>query len=250
VIRVEERDGVVVVWLDHGRVNALDLELLTTLTATMGRLADAPAVVLTGAGGCFSAGVDLRRVVDGGPAYVRDFLPALSAALLAVFDHPRPTVAAVNGHTIAGGCVLAAACDVRLMSGGSIGLTELRVGVPFPTAVLEVMRYAVGPAAGALALTARTMDPPSAVRIGLVDAVVPPDELLDRALDHARELARLPAAGYALTKAQLHGPARQRIAERAPVDDPRLAGLWQSTAGLAAVAAYLDGLGRRRGPGS
>ena len=156
----------------------------------------------------------------------------------------------MNGHAIAGGCVLAAACDVRLMSGGTIGLTELLVGVPFPTAVLEIVRYAVGPATGALALTGRTLSPAEAARIGLVHAVVPPVDLLDQALGRARELGRLPATAYALTKAQLHGPARERIAERAPVDDPRLAELWQSEAGLAAVTAYLDGLGRRRGPQS
>ncbi|MGI8723130.1 MAG: enoyl-CoA hydratase-related protein, partial [Geodermatophilaceae bacterium] len=60
------------------------------------------------------------------------------------FTHPRPVVAAVNGHAIAGGCVLAAAADVRLMSDGSIGLTELNVGVAFPTAALEIARHAAG----------------------------------------------------------------------------------------------------------
>lgn len=59
--------------------------------------------MLTGAGGCFSAGVDLKRIVDGGPPYVAEFLPALSTAVPALFDHPRPVVAAVNGHALAGG---------------------------------------------------------------------------------------------------------------------------------------------------
>ena len=156
---VEECDGVAVVRLDDGKVNALDLELLTAISATMARLVDVPAVVLTGAGTVFSAGVDLRRIVEGGPAHVREFLPELSRAFLAVFDHPRPVVAAVNGHALAGGCVLAAACDVRLMSGGRIGLTELLVGVPFPVAPLEIMRFAVGPAVAGLALTGRTDGP-------------------------------------------------------------------------------------------
>ena len=135
MISVEEHDGVALVRLDHGKVNALDLELLTAITATMSRLADAPAVVLTGARTVFSAGVDLRRIADGGPAYVREFLPALSQAFLAVFDHPRPLVAAVNGHALAGGCVLAAACDLRRFLTIPDALARLGIG--------HLMRYVV-----------------------------------------------------------------------------------------------------------
>jgi enoyl-CoA hydratase len=248
VISVEDHDGVAVVRLEHGKVNALDLELLRAITATMSRLVDAPAAVLTGAGTVFSAGVDLRRIVDGGPAYVREFLPALSDAFLAVFDHPRPVVAAVNGHALAGGCVLAAACDLRLMSGGTIGLTELLVGVPFPVTPLEIMRFAVGPAVAGLALTGRTMGPDEASRIGLVDTVVEPDELLPDAVHRAAELARTPFAVYAMTKQQLHRFTRQRIEQLRPVDDRRAAGLWGSEEARAAAAQYLGRLGRERPP--
>ncbi len=246
MISVEERGAIAVVRFDSGRVNLLDLELLLAFTETMHRLADGPAVVLTGTGSVFSAGVDLRRVVAGGPAYLREFLPALDAAFLAVFDHPRPVVAAVNGHAIAGGCVIAAASDERLMSGGTIGLTELLVGVPFPISALEIMRFAAGPATSSLALTGRTVGPEEALSTGLVHAVVAPDELLDHAVRRAGELGRLPVVAYALTKEQLHRPARRRIHEFGPVDDPRIAAMWEGEAGLAAIAGYLDRLGRRR----
>jgi enoyl-CoA hydratase len=245
VISVEERDGVAVVRLERGPVNALDLELLRGITATMSRVADAPAAVLTGVGTVFSAGVDLRRIVVGGPAYVREFLPALSEAFLAVFDHPRPVVAAVNGHALAGGCVLAAAYDVRLMSGGTIGLTELLVGVPFPVTPLEIMRFAVGPAVAGLALTGRTMGPDEARRIGLVDTVVHPDELLPEAVQRAAALARTPAAVYASTKQQLHRFARQRIEELRPAEDSRAAAGWASEQTLAAMADFLRRLDHR-----
>jgi enoyl-CoA hydratase len=246
MISVEEHAGVAVVRLDDGKVNALDLELLRAITATMSRLTDAPAVVLTGARTVFSAGVDLRRIVEGGPAYVREFLRALSQAFLAVFDHPRPVVAAVNGHALAGGCVLAAACDVRLMSGGTIGLTELLVGVPFPVTPLEIMRFAVGPAVAGLALTGRTMGPDEASRIGLVDMVVEPDELVPEAVRRAAVLARMPAAAYALTKEQLHRFTRQRIEELRTVEDRRAAVMWEGDEARAAVAEYLGQLGRER----
>jgi enoyl-CoA hydratase len=244
VIDLEERGGIAVVRLDHGKVNAFDLKLLRGLTAVMGKVADAPAVVLTGTGSVFSAGVDLRRIVEGGPAYTGEFLTALSEALLTVFDHPRPVVAAINGHAIAGGCVLAAACDVRLMSGGTIGLTELLVGVPFPVAVLEVMRFAAGTATAALALTGRTITPDAACRIGLVNAVVEPDGLLDEALHRAGALAAVAPEAYALTKEQLHRPTRRLIDECRPQDDPRVAALWEHPATREAMVAYLAQLTR------
>jgi enoyl-CoA hydratase len=246
VITVEQRGSVAVVRLDHGKVNALDLDLLRAIIETMTELAEAPAVVLTGSRTVFSAGVDLRQIVAGGAPYVQAFLPTLSAAFLAVFDHPRPVVAAVNGHALAGGCVLAASCDLRLMSAGTIGLTELLVGVPFPATPLEIMRYAAGPAAGMLALTGRALNPAEAHRIGLVDAVVEPAGLLAEACRRAADLARIPAAAYALTKEQLHRPTRRRIGEFRAVDDTRVTASWADPSMHDAIAGYLARLGQRR----
>jgi enoyl-CoA hydratase len=243
MIETTTHDGVAVVTLNHGPVNALDLELLTALPEALAATGDAP-VVLTGAGRCFSAGVDLKRIVDGGPSYVAEFLPALSAAVLAVFDHPRPVVAAVNGHALAGGCVLAAACDVRLMSGGTIGLTELAAGVPFPTVPLEVMRYAAGPAVNRLVLTAQRLDAAEAHRIGLVDEVVTED-LVAAAVSSVSKLAVTPAVVYERAKRQLREPAHTRIAARRDVDDPEVVALWGDPATLAHLRDFLAGLAAR-----
>ncbi|MGH9001198.1 MAG: enoyl-CoA hydratase/isomerase family protein, partial [Acidimicrobiia bacterium] len=95
-----ETDGVVLLSLAHGKVNAMDTELLEGLRQTFRDLGatDCPAVVLTGAGRAFSAGVDLTRLADGGAAYAGGFLDALTGAFEAVFNFDRPVVAAVNGH--------------------------------------------------------------------------------------------------------------------------------------------------------
>ncbi|HEX6360498.1 enoyl-CoA hydratase/isomerase family protein [Actinophytocola sp.] len=244
MIETSTHGDVAVLSLNHGPVNALDLELLTALPEALRATNDAP-VVLTGVGRCFSAGVDLKRIVDGGLPYVERFLPALSTAALAVFDHPRPVVAAVNGHALAGGCVLAAACDVRLMSGGTIGLTELAAGVPFPTVPLEVMRYAAGPAVNRLVLTADRLDPAEAHRLGLIDEVVVPDDLLAAAVRRAERLAGTPAAVYARAKRQLHAPAHERIAARRDVDDPEAEAFWGDAGTQAHLRDFLASLAAR-----
>src|SRR5947209_14963479 len=163
----EDRDDVSVLRIEHGRVGALDVELLDALTDAV--TTSDKALVIAGSGACFSAGVDLRRILDGGPSYTEQLLAALSRTFRAVFDHPRPTVAAINGHAIAGGCVLALACDLRLMSGGTMGLSELAVGVPFPTSALEIVRHALGSRSGQVLLGAQTGDRERALTRGMVD---------------------------------------------------------------------------------
>src|SRR4029450_4192823 len=153
------------------------------------------AVVFTGAGRAFCAGVDLWGIVEGGPSYVEQFLPALVGAFDAVFRCGKPVVAALNGHAIAGGCIFAAACDRRIMAAGRgrIGVSELLAGVPSPVAGLELLRHAVGePGRQDLVLTGATHEPDEALRRGIVDEVVPADQLPDRALEVARQLAEVP----------------------------------------------------------
>lgn len=245
MIEIEHAGEVAVVRFAHGKVNALDLELLRAITASMTELSAAGAIVLTGTGRAFSAGVDLRRIADGGAPYAEEFLPALSEAFLAIFDCPRPVVAAINGHALAGGCIIAAAADLRLMSGGTIGLTELLVGVQFPTVPLEIARHAFGPRAARLALTAGTYDADTALRLGLVDELVSADELLGTAIEQAQKLAAYPAHVYAATKEQLHRDARRRIDDRRAADDKAAAEVWTDGATLANIKAFLDQLGSR-----
>jgi enoyl-CoA hydratase/carnithine racemase len=243
VTNPEVTDGVTIVRFDHPPVNALDLELLEVIIASM-RNIEGP-VVITGAGRCFSAGVDLRAIVDGGAEYAERFVTALSEAFLAVFDHPAPVVAAVNGHAIAGGCVFAMCSDVRLMSAGTIGLTELAVGVPFPVAALEICRFAMGTSVTRAALQAKTIDAESALARGWVDKVVPNDDLIGQAVGIARELAQYSPAVYAATKRQLHRPARAAIDAAEDVDARVRAG-WMTEQTRSRIAAFVEALARNR----
>jgi enoyl-CoA hydratase len=244
MLEVEQDAGVSVLRLRHGKVNALDLELLHAITEAMAAAGEQAAVVITGTGSAFSAGVDLQRVVAGGAPYLAEFLPALTAAFLAIFEHPGPVLAAINGHAIAGGCVIAAACDVRVMSQGTIGLAELSVGVPFPVAALEIMRHAAGPAASRLVLAAELLGPAQAQAIGLIHGIEEPGVLLESVLGQAQRMAEIPAGVFAVSKRQLQQPARDRIAARRGEDADVLA-TWSSSATLEAISAYLGELKRR-----
>ena len=236
-------DGVTIVRFDHPPVNALDLDLLEVIVASM-RNVEGP-VVITGADRCFSAGVDLRALVDGGAEYAERFVSALSEAFLAVFEHPAPVVAAINGHAIAGGCVFAMCADVRLMSAGTIGLTELAVGVPFPVAALEICRFAMGTSVTRAALQANTIDADTALAQGWVDAVVPNAELIPQAVATARELGQYSPAAYAATKRQLHRPARAVIDAGAEMD-AKVRASWMTEETRGRIAAFVEALARGR----
>lgn len=196
-------------------------------------------MVLTGAGPAFSAGVDLKRVVDGGGAYVAEFLPALDRAFRSVFDLGKPVVAAVNGHAIAGGCVLAAACDHRIMAAGTIGVPELRVGVPFPHTALEIMAFALGPAGARKAIIDGTnREPREALALGLVDALGTPDALLDDAKTVAARLAAgIPSDTFRHTKTQLRREIHARLDG---TDEPATVELWTTAATDGRIRAFMD----------
>lgn len=201
----EEHDGIRVLRLAHGKVSAMDIELGEAFIAelTAARDASVRAVVITGTGSSFSAGVDLYRLIKDGAAYGQRFLPVLDTMLRDALTFPKPMIAAVNGHAIAGGCILAATCDRRIMADGHgrIGIPELVVGVPFPALPLQIMAARMPDAAFRdLVLTGRTVQVDEAIVAGLVDEKCSADALLERALAVARQLAAIPAEAFSLTK--------------------------------------------------
>jgi enoyl-CoA hydratase len=244
MITRSQQEGVLTLRLAHGKASAIDVELLDALLHELdGAAEDVRAVVLTGTGSIFSAGVDLFRLTREGADYVRRFLPLLSRFLRALFTFPRPVVAAVNGHAIAGGCVIVLACDIRLMAEGSgrIGVPELLVGVPFPAAALEVVRSAVPrEKVQSLIYTGRTLLPQEALGAGLVDEVVAPDALPARAQELARQLALIPPPTYRLTKQALRAEALERIDKTAAAQDQAALEVWSAPQTLAHIREYLQ----------
>ena len=245
MITTESRDGVAVVRLEHGKVNAFDMELMAGLIAELARLeqADTSAVVLTGRGKVFSAGVELRRLTKGGRDYVKAFLPLLGDAFFKTFTFRKPLIAAINGHAIAGGCILACACDYRVMAEGAgrIGTPELSVGVPFPSMAMEILRLVV-PAHRLQAVVYRglTCTPDDALTNGFVDELAAPDALLGRAVEVAAHLGSLPPASFALTKRLIRQPSRDRVVRYMRSIDEEVLAAWVSPRVQDAVRAYVE----------
>jgi enoyl-CoA hydratase len=253
MLTMERKEEVVVVRMEHGKVNALDLEMCRGLTAQFRELEQRAerAVVLTGRKSVFSAGVDLLQVLDGGSSYVRPFLAAFHEFCATLFGFPKPLVTAINGHAIAGGCVLACTADRRIMARGSgrVGIPELRVGVPFPTAPLEIMRFAT-PARHFphLLYGGATVETDAAVDRGLVDEVVDPEILLGRAVGTAQEMAAMGAENFRLTKSQIRSPILEAIEHGHRETGAAVERIWCSDSTMAAIQDYVSRTFKRADP--
>jgi enoyl-CoA hydratase len=246
MIERTDTNAITTLRLAHGKASALDLELVEGLARAVAEVTaadDVRAVILTGSGSIFSAGVDLFRLLEGGREYADRFVPALSRMLLDLFTMPKPLVVAVNGHAIAGGCIVTVCGDYRLMSGGNgrIGVPELLVGVPFPPSVIEVLRFALPPQhVQMLMYTGRTVNADDALRLGFVDEIVEPASLISRAEEIAAQLAALPHAAFALAKRQLRDKTETRAKRYAAKFDAEVRDLWIDPATQETIRQYLE----------
>lgn len=202
VVQVERRDdGVAVVRLDNPKVNAISGAVRRQLLAAAESLAADPpgAVVLTGGDRIFAAGADIREFETSDIRTVGEgFLRSLNAwAAL-----PRVTIAAISGYALGGGCELALACDFRMASDrAKLGQPEILLGVIPGGGGTQRLARLVGPArAKDIVLSGRQVGAEEALAIGLVDWVVPHDELHDRAVERAAEFARGAVVAQSLAK--------------------------------------------------
>jgi enoyl-CoA hydratase len=228
-VRSERVGSIAIVRLDRPPVNALELD---TIIAAEGALDESlssqpAALVLTGTGECFSAGLDLKIVPLYTPEQQRETIVRANRLLATLYGCPIPVVAAVNGHAIAAGLVLALACDFRVGTRrpSKLGLPEARAGIPFPAAAMTIVRAELAPTpARVLTLGAQNIDPERALAVGVLDELEAAKRVLPRALEVARELATIPRGAYAAVKGQLRAETMGRL--RGIVDgvaDPLLA---------------------------
>lgn len=244
-IQLEMNAGIATLRLDRPPANALDLSLITALADTFTELEDRNdlgALIVTGTARFFSAGLDLKMV----PTYSRDeqrqLANNLNRMVARLYGLPLPVVAAVNGHAIAGGVILALSCDYRIGAEGDykIGLTEARVGVVFPVGPMAVVQSELThPSARRSVLLARNVTPLEALAEGLLDELQPADAVFARAIEIAEEMALLPRASFGRIKRQMRAQALARInAAVSDQNDPVLDS-WLTTETASASAQVL-----------
>ncbi len=243
-IAIDERDGLAIVTMNRPPANAIDLSFLEELDRALIAV-DARStirdMILTGHGSVFSAGLDLKEIPRYDGAQQNRMLARLNEVIYRLYAMPIPVVAAVNGHAIAGGLVLALACDWRIAveTGALFGLTKIRVGVAYPVSAGAVVRAELTPqAARELVLTGKNHGPARALALGIVDELQPASAVLACSQAKARELAMAPTEGYARIKHQLRGHALAQMADAIAAGDP-LHGKWLLAETQAAAARVL-----------
>ncbi len=227
-ISVQQQDGISVICMNRPPANAFTIGFARQFASEFESVLEtgSKALVVTGSGDFFSGGLDLRRVPSYSVEDQRAFLELVNRMMGALYACPLPVVAAVNGHAIAGAFVLALTADYRIGPRGDsqFGLTEARAGIPFPAVPAVIVRAELSPPnVRYTTLSARNFGPDEAVARGLFDELQPQHNVLDRAIDVAKDLASMPAGAYARIKLQFRAEAITQIEKlNAGQSDPML----------------------------
>lgn len=206
MVKAKIENDIALITFDDGKANVLNESSLGHLKEALMESQQARALVLAGAGKCFSAGLDLKRLPTLDKDELVGLLEQFSEVLQLLLRFPCPVVAAVNGHAIAGGAVISLCCDVAIGAENElkIGLSEVAVGMPLPSLVVELARNRLSPKKLTEALLfGKLYDWKEAQEVGYLHQSVPAESLLDLSLSVAEQLKALPREAYSLTKKAL-----------------------------------------------
>jgi enoyl-CoA hydratase len=247
-----ERDGAVATLrLDKARGNAIDQALLDDLAACcreLSRDAGVRGVLLASANPkLFCPGLDLVTLVGYDRPTLERFMLGFSETIGALYGLSRPVVAAIGGHAVAGGCILALCADYRILRrGAQIGLNEVKVGVPLPRSIAILLKASAPPPALArIALLGRNFADEEAIAAGLADELADADGLEEACRARLAEFVEKDAQALATTKRYLRGPVLEamRNGEREAIAD--WLDSWFSDATQARIRQTVESLVRR-----
>lgn len=250
MIEIEDEGAIRTLKLARPPVNALNRELLVRLDAaiTAAPVAGARGLVLTGANGRFCAGLDVQELLALDEAGIADFLGVFFRCLGHLAASPIPVVAAINGHSPAGGAVLALFCDRRVMAAGEyrIGLNEVQVGL-YPGATIHAVlaRIVGGRVAADILPAGLLLEASAALDIGLVDELAPHGEVESQARAWLGRMLALPPAAYSLTRGLVRADLIALMQQHGASELAEAARQWRSPETLATLRALVARLARR-----
>lgn len=244
--RLEASDGVAILRLDRPPLNALNRAAqhdLHRAAAEASTNPDIRAVVLHGGATSFSAGADIKEMAGMSHVEMAQHAPALQAAFTAVAEIPKPVIAAINGAALGGGCELALAADFRICALDSImGLPEVRLGViPGAGGTQRLPRLVGIGTAKDLIFSGRTLSAADAARIGLVDEVLPPDEVLPKALRLAQSFTTGAVMAVAAAKRAIDGGMARNLQDGLALERAEFAALFATADRRLGMQAFARG---------
>ncbi|MBW2038786.1 MAG: enoyl-CoA hydratase/isomerase family protein [Deltaproteobacteria bacterium] len=206
-IQLEQQDGVALLKLNRGVINALNLQVLQEVGEALQGVKDDPQVcglVLTSANDkFFSIGFDLPELFPLPPQEFAAFFRAYNLLCLDLYTFPKPTATALTGHATAGGCILALCIDYRFMAEGRrlMGVNEIRLGVPITYLADCILRQLLGERQAREVVYFGELYPPQeALQMGMVDQVFPLEEVVSAAVKKVKDLGEMPLDALALDK--------------------------------------------------
>jgi enoyl-CoA hydratase/carnithine racemase len=243
-----KRDGAIgILHLDRAHGNAINGEFVDGLLGALGDAEADPAIqglLVTSAGKIFCPGLDLQELSKLDRPTMERFMRRFSAAVLSLYTFPRPVVASMHGHALAGGCVLGLCCDWRVLRRGAlVGLNEVKVGVPLPFGVALIVRDAIAKSRIVeVALLGRNHADDEALRAGLADELADLEDVESLARARLDEFLSKDAAAFTVTKRYLRSPVVERIRANDLSLLPEWLDAWFSPGTRARVAAIVDEL--------
>jgi len=234
ITQLDKQKNVATLTLTRGKVHAFNEESVDHLIGRFRELrddAETKAVVLTGEGSFFSFGFDVPELYDYSQEDFTRFLTKFTGLYLSIFEFPKPVVAAINGHVIAGGFMLAMPCDYRVMASGKakISLNEVTFGATLFAGSLEILKSVTGHRnAETIALGGAMYSAEEARDFRLVDTVTEPYSVLPEAQNIAHQMSRRDAVAFADIKRLLRGPVVERIKQTESDSIKRFVEIWYS----------------------
>ncbi|TDG37181.1 enoyl-CoA hydratase/isomerase family protein [Pedobacter changchengzhani] len=205
-IKVSVTDRLATITLSRGKSNPLNTELLTELNDMLENISNDEnigGVILTGNSPFFSAGLDLIELYDYDEKELKTFFELFFKFTADLVAFKKPIIAAISGHSPAGGCVMALACDYRIMAEGQfiIGLNEVPVGIIVPNSIFKLYSFWIGNAeASRSLLTGKLYNPEEALAVGLIDEIVKNESLLTAATRKIKKYMELESNTWSQSK--------------------------------------------------